>query len=72
MIKKNVAHQESNRVHLTRMQNMMLARFMETHPNAGELTDKLTMEGKLVWFCEPRDVGAEYGGIPLKTFTISN
>jgi choline-sulfatase len=69
---KNVAHQESNLVHLTRMQNMMLARFMETHPNAGELTDKLTMEGKLVWFCEPRDVGAEYGGIPLKTFTISN
>lgn len=69
---KNIAHQESNRVHLTLMQNMMLARFLETHPNAAELPDMLTMEGKLVWFCEPRDVGAEYGGVPLKTFIKDN
>lgn len=64
----NVAYHERNQDLLTRMQEKMLGRFMETHPNANELPDKLTMEGKLVWFCEPRDVGAEYGGIPLKTF----
>jgi choline-sulfatase len=68
----NVAYQEKNQDLLIRMQEKMLSRFMETHPNANELPDKLTMEGKLVWFCEPRDVGAEYGGIPLKTFTITN
>lgn len=68
----NAAYKEKNQAHLVRMQQMMLARFMETHPDATELPDKLTMEGKLVWFCEPRDVGAEYGGIPLKAFIKEN
>ena len=35
---------------------------------ADEMPDNLTIDGQLVWLCEPRDAGAEYGGLPLKTF----
>ena len=50
------------------LQQLMLTRFMETHPYANELPTDLTTDGKLVWFCEPRDVGAEFGGEPLRIF----
>lgn len=53
---------------IEKMKQVMLDKFMETHPYADEVPDKLTLDGKLVWFCEPRDVGAEYGGQPLRTF----
>lgn len=51
------------------LQNELLAWFQTTHPYAGELPENFTREGKLVWFCEPRDVGAEYGGKPLRIIT---
>lgn len=48
-----------NREILGNMQQVMLQRFMETHPDAAHCPQQLTLEGKLVWFCEPRDVGAD-------------
>ena len=45
----------------------MVQRFQATHPYADGLPQGLTVDGKLVWFCEPRDVGAEYRGKPLST-----
>ncbi len=41
------------------LQNKMLQRFMETHPEAEKCPSIFTLEGKLVWFCEPRDIGAD-------------
>jgi hypothetical protein len=49
-------------------QQKMLEIFYQTHPDADEIPESLTSEGQLIWFCEPRDVGAEYGGIPLRVF----
>lgn len=62
----NVAKQNSAVV--DSLQQLMLIRFAETHPYADELPANLTTDGKLVWFCEPRDVGAEFGGEPLRIF----
>ena len=50
------------------LQQRMLRRFAETHLYANELPENLTVDGQLLWFCEPRDVGAEYGGAPLRIF----
>jgi hypothetical protein len=51
--------QSENREILKKMQRLMLQRFMETHPDADKCPKNLTLEGKLVWFCEPRDVGSD-------------
>ncbi len=51
------------------MEELIPGRLKEgNYPNTKNLPEKLTMDSKLIWFCEPRDVGAEYGGIPLKIF----
>ncbi len=47
---------------------LMLGRFAATHPDAARLPQGLTVDGQLVWFCEPRDVGAESGGVPQRVF----
>jgi choline-sulfatase len=44
---------------MKQMQQEMLQRIMETHPDAKQCPEELTLEGKLVWFCEPRDVGTD-------------
>lgn len=44
---------------LTGMQKRMLEVFRQTHPDATACPQSLTPEGQLVWFCEPRDVGAD-------------
>lgn len=55
---------------LLTMQRLMLKHFIETHPNARNCPAELTLEGKLVWFCEPRDVGADPSlqAIPIRVF----
>ena len=63
---KNIAEQHPAVV--DSLQQLMLQRFKGTHPYADELPPGLTADGQLVWFCEPRDVGAEYGGAPLRIF----
>ena len=46
------------------------SRFMETHPDAARCPEELTLEGKLVWFCEPRDVGTDQSpdDVPVRVF----
>ncbi|KPL11299.1 MAG: hypothetical protein AMS26_20245 [Bacteroides sp. SM23_62] len=46
---------------VTGMQRQMLNRFMDTHPDAMNLSEGLSIEEKLIWFCEPRDIGSEPG-----------
>lgn len=55
---------------LKQMQELMLQRFMETHPDAKKCPDGLTLEGKLVWFCEPRDIGVDQSpvDVPVRVF----
>ena len=64
----NLAYNTTYRDMVNKMQKVMIERFLETHPDAVEMPDNLTTDGKLVWLCEPRDVAAEYGGQPLRTF----
>lgn len=55
---------------LQRLQQVMLQRFMETHPDAQKCPEELTLTGKLVWFAEPRDVGVDQTPIdnPVRVF----
>lgn len=55
---------------LREMQQNMINRFLETHPDADRCPEKLTAEGKLVWFCEPRDVGTDQSivDVPVRVF----
>jgi len=48
----------------------MLSHFMKTHPDATKCPKGLTAEGKLVWFCEPRDVGVDQAleDAPVRVF----
>lgn len=50
------------------MQELMLDRFKKTHPDAHRLPDELNVTGQLVWFCQPRDIGAHYDEVPLRYF----
>jgi len=54
---QSVAHLTENQQVLKELQEQMLTRFMSTHPDSSNCPKELTLEGKLVWFCEPRDVG---------------
>ncbi len=54
---KSVAADHPERVE--KMQKVMLERFMQTHPDAEDCPDTLTLVGKLAWFCEPRDIGVD-------------
>lgn len=56
---------------LYELQQGMLQRFMDTHPDAKNCPQNLTLEGKLVWFCEPRDVGVDQSlvDVPVRVFT---
>ncbi|MDA0195025.1 MAG: sulfatase-like hydrolase/transferase [Bacteroidetes bacterium] len=62
----NVSGSDDNKEVLGVLQEKMLQEFMATHPDAVNAPTELSLIGKLVWFCEPRDVGAEHGGVPLR------
>jgi arylsulfatase A-like enzyme len=66
----NVAGKPENKALLEEMQQVMLGHFMKTHPDAARCPKELTTEGKLVWFCEPRDVGADQAleDAPVRVF----
>jgi len=63
----DVSKEAENAEILLLMQHQMLQRFIATHPEADKCPDELTLEGKLVWFCEPRDVGVDQS---LKTVPV--
>ena len=66
----SVAHLAENANVLATMQQMMLQRFIETHPEGSLCPRELSLEGKLMWFCEPRDVGADpqLNAVPIRVF----
>lgn len=64
----DVSGDPSNQEILKELQKQMLNIFKKTAPYADGLPTNLTLEGQLVWFCYPRDVGANPGGVPLRVF----
>lgn len=64
----NLAYKEQYREKVAAMQQSMLQHFLKTHPYADEMPDNLNLVGQLVWFCEPRDVGADFGDTPYPVF----
>ncbi len=70
---QNLAHLPENQAILLDLQNKMLTRFMKTHPDAATCPKELSLEGKLVWFCEPRDVGTDQSLLdkPVRVFNSS-
>ncbi|MCH2208985.1 MAG: sulfatase-like hydrolase/transferase [Lentisphaerales bacterium] len=67
---RDVSRNSENLSTLKLLQSKMFERFMETHPDAKNCPDELTLEGKLVWFCEPRDVGTDQNPLdkPVRVF----
>lgn len=59
-------HQET----VDRLKLKMIEHFMDTHPDAKDCPDTLTHDGKLVWFCEPRDIGTDQSleDVPVRVF----
>lgn len=43
---------------------------MGTHPDSQKCPQELTLEGKLVWFCEPCDIGTDQNpeAVPVRIF----
>ncbi len=70
---RNVAKEVENQSMLLDLQEKMLARFMKTHPDAASCPKGLSLVGKLVWFCEPRDVGVDQSleDKPVRVFNSS-
>ena len=62
---RNLADQPENNQILENLRRVMLERFMQTHPDAKNVPGNLNTVGKLIWFCEPRDIGDE-PGLPLE------
>jgi len=57
----NLAYKQEYSEMVDSLQQVMLCRFMETHPMARYVPSGLNTTGKLIWFCEPTDVGDEPG-----------
>ncbi len=57
----NLAYRNEYRHMVDSLQGVMLDWFMETHPDAGYVPSGLDTTGRLIWFCEPLDAGAEPG-----------
>ncbi len=55
--KNNLAGLPKYKPLIDSLKKIMLDKFIETHPKADELPDTLSIDQKLVWFCEPVDVG---------------
>lgn len=64
----NLAYKEEHLEKVNQMQEMMLQKFINTHPYADRLPGELNRIGQLVWFCQPRDIGANYDERPLRFF----
>ncbi|MEM9326655.1 MAG: sulfatase-like hydrolase/transferase [Bacteroidota bacterium] len=56
---RNLANDRAYATHLESLQQLMLRHFLTHHPDADRCPETLTTVGKLVWFCEPRDVGTD-------------
>ena len=70
---RDVSKESGNAQIVEELQQAMLQRFLETHPDAQNCPENLTLEGKLVWFCEPRDIGVDQSliDVPVRVFTAN-
>lgn len=57
----NLAYKPEFLETLHEFQEALLDRFMKTHPKASLVPSGLNITGKIIWFCEPNDVGSEPG-----------
>ncbi len=57
----NLAYKADYGDRVKELQSIMLGRFMATHPSSAFVPGGLNSIGKLIWFCEPGDVGEEPG-----------
>lgn len=57
----NIAELPGNETILASLQQHMIDIFKNTHPAATSVSDTLSVEEQLVWFCEPPDRGAKRG-----------
>ena len=64
----NLAYDPAHRGKVAELQEAMLTTFKETHPDADRLPPELNQLGQLVWFCQPRDIGAHYQEKPIRYF----
>jgi arylsulfatase A-like enzyme len=64
----NLAYKPQYREKVNEMQELMLGKFLKTHPHAEDLPAELNRTGQLVWFCQPRDIGSNYTEEPLRFF----
>lgn len=62
----NLAAKPETSAILQTLQQELINWCQRTWPDAANLPANLTTVGKLMWFAEPRDVGAEFGGKPLR------
>jgi len=67
---KNLAYLPEYKIQLNRMQKLLLEKFKATHPEADFCPNNLSIEGQLVWFSEPRDVGTDQmmEDVPYRVF----
>jgi len=57
----NLANKVDFQETVAKLQEVLLEKFMDTHPMAVNVPSGLNTLGKIIWFCEPNDVGAEPG-----------
>lgn len=68
----DVSKNPQNHDLLQSMKEKMLQKFIATHPESKNLPLNLTLDGKLAWFCEPRDIGSDQSlrEFPARVFNI--
>lgn len=64
----NLAYESEMQDRVLDLQGLMLDFFERTHPETDRCPNNLTDVGKLVWYCEPRDLGGDYQERPARVF----
>ena len=70
----NLAAKAEYKEVFNQMRSQLLHHFEQKHPNGKEAPSNLTDDGKLMWFCEPRDIGAmpSLNIAPIRVFYPNN
>lgn len=64
----NLAYEPGQATRVIRLQQALRDEFARTHPEADQCPADLNLLGQLVWYCEPRDLGADYREVPARIF----
>ena len=70
----NLAGKAEYKEAFNQMRSQLLRHFEQNHPDGKKAPANLTDDGKLVWFCEPRDIGAmpSLTPAPIRVFYPNN